>query len=112
MSRQETAAVAKDRDELIGQRDTARAYTASAMTPAPGAAPGPSPDNGHQPSQDQGQGRPGRPRLFGRRPAPAPQAAAPQAASADPEPPTAQAPPDVPVGASAPAEDSRRVSQP
>ncbi len=30
VSRQETAAVAKDRDELIGQRDTARAYTASA----------------------------------------------------------------------------------
>jgi hypothetical protein len=110
VSRQETAAVAKDRDELIGQRDTARAYTASAMTPAPGAAPGPSADNGRQPSQDQG--RPSWPRLFGRRPAPAPQAAAPQAVSADPEPLTAQAAPDVPAGAPAPAEDSRKVSQP
>ena len=29
-SRQETAAVSQDRDDLIGQRDTARAYTASA----------------------------------------------------------------------------------
>jgi hypothetical protein len=28
-SRQETAAVSQDRDDLIGQRDTARAYTAS-----------------------------------------------------------------------------------
>ena len=28
-SRRETAAVSKDRDDLIGQRDTARAYTAS-----------------------------------------------------------------------------------
>src|ERR1700719_2271077 len=30
-SREETAAVSKDRDDLIGQRDTARAYTASAL---------------------------------------------------------------------------------
>ncbi len=30
-SRQETAAVSKDRDDLIGQRDTARAYTASTL---------------------------------------------------------------------------------
>jgi hypothetical protein len=109
-SRQETAAVAKDRDELIGQRDTARAYTASAMAgPAPAASPGLSPDNGRQPGQDQG--RPGRPRLFSRRPA-APQAAAPQAVSADPEPLTAQAAPDLPAGPPAPAEDSRKVSQP
>ena len=99
-SRQETAAVAKDRDELIGQRDTARAYTASAMTPAPGAAPGPSPDNGRQPSQDQG--RPSRPRLFGRRPA-----AAPQAAAADPEPLAAQAAPDALAGAPAPDVSAR-----
>jgi hypothetical protein len=83
------------RDDLIGQRDTARAYTASAMTPAPGAVPGPSPDNGHQPGQDQG--RPSKPRLFSRRPA-----AAPQAVSADPEPLTAQAAPDVPADAPAP----------
>ena len=30
-SREETAAVSKDRDDLIGQRDTARAYTASTL---------------------------------------------------------------------------------
>ena len=30
-SRRETAAVSQDRDELIGQRDTARAYTASTL---------------------------------------------------------------------------------
>ncbi len=100
-SRQETAAVAKDRDELIGQRDTARAYTANAMA---GPPPGVSPDNGRQPSQDQGG--PSRPRLFSRRPA-----AAPQAASADPELLTAQPAPDLPA-APAPAEDSRKVSQP
>ena len=43
-SRRETAAVSQDRDDLIGQRDTARAYTASTLgngTPAatPIAAP-------------------------------------------------------------------------
>ena len=30
-SRQETAAVSRDRDDLLDQRDTARAYTASAL---------------------------------------------------------------------------------
>ena len=34
-SRRETAAVRKDRDDLIGQRDTARAYTASDLGNAP-----------------------------------------------------------------------------
>ena len=41
-SRQETAAVRQDRDDLIGQRDTARAYTASdlgAARPAPTPVP-------------------------------------------------------------------------
>ena len=41
-SRQETAAVSKARDDLIDQRDTARAYTASALTgtvPSPLRAP-------------------------------------------------------------------------
>jgi len=101
-SRQETAAVSKARDELIGQRDTARAYTASELeNPPPPGDLNPSPE----------QGRRSRPRLFGRRPA------APQAAAARPEPATGQgapavtstAPdPDVP----APADDSRKVSQP
>src|SRR5487761_1653251 len=43
-SRRETAAVSQDRDDLIGQRDTARAYTASTLendtartAPRPGA---------------------------------------------------------------------------
>ena len=39
-SRRETAAVSEDRDDLTGQRDTARAYTAS----TPG---GPAPGDGH-----------------------------------------------------------------
>src|SRR5580693_10797864 len=30
-SRRETAAVSQDRDDLLGQRDTARAYTASSL---------------------------------------------------------------------------------
>jgi hypothetical protein len=97
-SRQETAAVSKARDELIGQRDTARAYTASVLAnPAPGGGPELGPDNGRTSSPDQG--RPSRPRLFSRRPAAAPQAAA------DSEPRAAQpAPaPDVPADAPAPA---------
>jgi hypothetical protein len=108
-SRQETAAVSKARDDLIGQRDTARAYTASTLAnPAPGASPGLSQDDGRQPSQEEG--RRSRPRLFGRRPA-----AAPQAAAADPEPLTGQPAPDVPADALAPApaeNDSPEVSQP
>ena len=43
-SRRETAAVSADRDELVGQRDTARAYTASALgdgTARSGSDPGP-----------------------------------------------------------------------
>jgi hypothetical protein len=46
-SRQETAAVSQDRDNLIGQRDTAREYTAG--NPGNGSAPidpDPSPDDG------------------------------------------------------------------
>jgi hypothetical protein len=113
-SRQETAAVSKARDDLIDQRDTARAYTASAMAgPAPAAAPGPSPDDGRQPSPEKGHRS--RPRLFSRRPAAAPQAAA------DPEPLTGQpaaevpaGPPaaGVPAGAPARSDDSVEVSQP
>ena len=60
-SRQETAAVSRDRDELLDQRETARAYTASTL------------DNG-TPSGDSGQGaddgRGGGLHLFGRRLAP------------------------------------------
>jgi hypothetical protein len=35
-SRRETAAVSQDRDDLIGQRETARAYTASTLGSGPG----------------------------------------------------------------------------
>ena len=93
-SRRETAAAASDRDDLIDQRDTARAYTASTLrhdTPA----------GGRQPSQDASPWA----RLRGR--------AGPPAAAALPESQprqparaalSAQPAPEVPVGASAPAE--------
>ena len=112
-SRQETAAVTKARDDLIGQRDTARAYTASAMTGPPPAAAGPGPDNGRQPSPDNG--RRSRPRLFSRRPAAAPQAAAdPQPLTSQPAAGVPAGPPavGVPVGAPARSDDSLEVSQP
>jgi len=105
-SRRETAAVSKDRDDLIGQRDTARADTASALaSPAPGSRLGPSADQGHQVSPDRR--RRIRPRLSGRWDAAASQAGTPQAPSADPDPLAAQAP----AGAPATADDSRKISQ-
>src|SRR5487761_1099418 len=67
-SRRETAAVSADRDDLIGQRDTARAYTAS--TPRNGNGNGNGNGTGTPPGgRDRGsrRRRPGR-RLF-RRPA-------------------------------------------
>jgi hypothetical protein len=80
-SRRETAAVSADRDDLTGQRDTARAYTASTLgddgTARIGSDPGP-----RRPSLSE--------RLFGRRPAH--QQAAPQ-----PAPPASQSPAPVPV---------------
>jgi hypothetical protein len=102
-SRRETAAVSADRDDLRGQRDTARAYTASTLgddgTTRNGSDPGL-----RGPSLSE--------RLFGRRPA-SPQAApqpAPPASqnpapvpAAQPEPSAAQAA-AVPAGPSAPAE--------
>ena len=98
-SRRETAAVSADRDDLRGQRDTARAYTASTLGDD-GAAP-----NG----TDPGLRRPGLfERMLGRRPAapqaaPQPDALASQAPAAQPEPPAGQAA-AVPAGASAPAD--------
>jgi hypothetical protein len=122
-SRQETAAVSKARDDLIDQRDTARAYTATALTgtapaaaltgTAPAAAAGPSPDGGRPPSPQQRHRT--RPRLFSRRPAAAPQAAA------DPGPLNSQPAAEVlagtpaaemPADASAPSDHSLEVSQP
>jgi len=105
-SRRETAAVSKDRDNLIGQRDTARADTASALaSPVPGNRLGPSADQGRQVSPDKR--RRIRPRLSGRWDAAASQAGTPQAPSADPDPLAAQAP----AGAPATADDSRKISQ-
>ena len=55
-SRQETAAVSRDRDDLIDQRETARAYAASAAgNGTPPSEPDPGPDDSR------------RGRLFGRR---------------------------------------------
>jgi hypothetical protein len=102
-SRQETAAVSKDRDDLIGQRDTARAYTASTLSN--GAPPGnDTPPAGLNPSQDDG--RRDRPRLFGRRAAPRQSGTAPAEPAGQPAPgvPAAAPGPGVPAGAPAPAE--------
>jgi hypothetical protein len=50
-SRQQTAAVSQDRDDLIGQRDAARAYTASTLgNGTPSSDPDPSPAG--QPAAD------------------------------------------------------------
>jgi hypothetical protein len=103
-SRRETAAVSADRDDLRGQRDTARAYTASTLGDD-GTTPNGTDPNG----TDPGLRRPSLfERLFERRPA-SPQGAplASQAAvavpAAQPEPPAGQAV-AVPADASAPAE--------
>jgi hypothetical protein len=68
-SRRETATVTQDRDDLLGQRETARAYAASTLGNDPAA-------NGHIPGADTDGGQPRRWHLFGPRSA-SPQAAAP-----------------------------------
>ena len=101
-SRQETAAVTKDRDELIGQRDTARAYTASALgNGTHGSERPPSPDQG-RPNPDEG--RRSRPRLFGRAPR--------QAAATPQNRRSAKSAPDVPADSPAPADDPTKGSPP
>jgi hypothetical protein len=94
-SRRETAAVSRDRDDLISQREAARAYTSS--TPGTGAAGG-----GRHAGEDGGGPRSMR-HLFGRRPA-SPQAAAPPAHAANGQPASDTPAGDVPADASAPAE--------
>jgi hypothetical protein len=64
-SRRETAAVSHDRDDLIGQRDTARAYTARRL--------------GNGDGDGDASPRAGRPRLLARQPADAPAAQTPRA---------------------------------
>ena len=111
-SRRETASPArrpppsaKDRDDLIGQRDTARAYTASTLGNGAPSGNG-APPAGLDPSQDDG--RRSRPRLFGRRPPAAARHRARRGAGwpASPRRPgrDADSAPDVPAGAPAPAE--------
>jgi hypothetical protein len=88
-SRRETAAVSQDRDDLIGQRDTARAYTASTLgngTPA---------SDPHRGAGDSGRGGL---RLFGHQFAGRPAVAEP------PESVTGKPAPDAPSGPPAPAE--------
>jgi hypothetical protein len=122
-SRRETAAVSADRDDLRGQRDTARAYTVQDEqrnftdstlggdgTAPNGAAPNRAAANGNAPNgTDPGLRGPSlSARLFARRPAPPqagpqPDALASQAHAAQPEPPADQAA-AVPAGASAPAD--------
>ena len=85
-SRQETAAVSRDRDDLLDQRETARAYTAS----APGDA---APRSDSPPGPDESRG--GGPRPFGRR-------LTPRHAAAPPEPLNGQVVPDASADTPAP----------
>jgi len=96
-SRQETAAAGRERDDLIDQRDTARAYTASTLgngTPAGGRDPGPA------------HSRRGRLHIFGHRPAPR------QGADTHPEPPASEPAADVPADAPSPAGQLTNGSRP
>ena len=68
-SRRETAAASQDRDDLLDQRETARAYTASTLGNGPAAG-------GRDPGGDAGGGQHSKWHLFGSRSASA-QAAAP-----------------------------------
>jgi hypothetical protein len=88
-SRRETAAVTQDRDDLIGQRDTARTDTASTLGNSDGQADGDRPSGRHV--------SPGRRHLFGHRSA-SREAAVVPAQTAGP------ADGEVPASTSAPAE--------
>ncbi len=91
-SRRETAAASQDRDDLLGQRETARAYTASTL----GAGPA---DGGRSPG---GNGDHGKRHLFGR--SSSPQAAAPPAEAVNGQPAPDKTADNVPADASAPVE--------
>ena len=97
-SRRETAAATQARDDLIDQREAARAYTASSLGTG-------TPRGSRQP--DTSGSRWNRLRLPGRRPAPQ------QAAAMNPQSGNGQSAPQTPAGASAPADDSPEgVSRP
>jgi hypothetical protein len=88
-SRRETASVTQDRDDLIGQRDTARAYTASTLGDGPA-------DGDRHPGENGGGHRSMR-HLFGLRPA-SPEAAASPAQAASSRPGSGIPAGDVPAG--------------
>ena len=96
-SRRETAAVSQDRDDLIGQRDTARAYTASTL--GNGAARS-------DPHRDAADSRWSGLRLFGHHFAGRPAVVEP------PESVNGKAAPDAPAEAPAPAEQLPNGSHP
>jgi hypothetical protein len=103
-SRRETAAASQARDDLIDQRDTARAYTASSLgNGTPGSLGNGTPGGGHQPDTSGSRGN--RLHLFGRRPAPL------RAAGRHPESRDGQSasdlPADPPVSANSAAAGSR-----
>ena len=89
-SRRETAAVSQDRDDLISQRDTARAYTASTLGNDPAG-------EDHHHGEDDGGQRSIR-HLFGHR------SAAPPAQAVNGQPASDIPAGDVPADASAPVE--------
>ena len=98
-SRRETAAVTQDRDDLLDQRDTARASTVhdeqkNYAASTPGHGPG---GGGRDPGADAAGGQRGKWHLFGPRPVSS-QAAAPPVPAAD------GPAPDVPADASAAAD--------
>ena len=94
-SRRETAAVSQDRDDLLDQRETARAYAASTLGNAPAAS-------GRDPGADADGAQHGKWHLFGPRSASA-QAAAPRVKAANGPAPDVPAS-DVPADADQPAE--------
>ena len=94
-SRRETAAVSQDRDDLIGQRETARAYTASTLGNGPAGSD-------RDPGGDAGGGQRSKWHLFGPRSASAQAAAPPVQAANGPAPDVPAS--DVPADASAAAE--------
>jgi hypothetical protein len=87
-SRRETAAVSQDRDDLISQRDTARAHTASTLGNDPA---------GEDHSGEDGRGQRSIRHLLGQR------SASPPAQVANGQPASDIPTGDVPAGASAPA---------
>jgi hypothetical protein len=94
-SRRETATVTQDRDDLLGQRETARAHTASTLGNGPA-------DGDRDPGAAAAAGQRSKWRLFGSRSAPA-QAAAPPVRTANGSAPDVPAS-EVPVDASAAAD--------